>query len=347
MKKARVSLLIMMILMTLSLIGCGTNQGESPSSDMVSASQEDVHIFKIAHIGPESNIWTKVMVKFNEELVEQSDGRLSLELYPNAVLGNEPDLMLQMNTGSLDMAFITAAELTNRSSSFNAWFLPFLLEDTHTAKIMTETDEAKAILDSLSEDEGVHALGYTFIETRHILMRDSLVNDVDELRGKKIRVTPSPVIISWWESLGVAPTPIPLPDVYSALQTGVIDGIDIGPIGVMTSNLYESGKSLTKLNHMMFTGVSFVSEKIWNNLSNEDQKLIQAAFNVAKEYNFELSEELERESFAEFEVQNGKIGQIEDLQLIYEKAEEFNNKYSESDEKIKAFIEKAKEIRPN
>src|SRR5690625_987132 len=108
------------------LLGCSTNDATAGGEE--SQSQGEKRVFKLGHIGADTHVWTGMLEVFNDELQENSDGRLSIEVFANASLGNEPDLMRQMKSGTLDMAWVTSAELTNRSSSFNAWYMPFLLE---------------------------------------------------------------------------------------------------------------------------------------------------------------------------------------------------------------------------
>jgi tripartite ATP-independent transporter DctP family solute receptor len=339
MKKPNFRFFSITILSVLLVAGCGEESGGGGESG-----GGESRVFKLGHIGAESHIWTPTSEVLKEELEERSDGRLSLEVYPNATLGNEPDLLEQLQGGSLDMAWITSAELTNRSDSFNAWFMPFLLKDAQHVYDLAESDEGKAILATLTQDQGVHPLGYSFVETRNLLMRESLITNAEDISGKKIRVIPSPIVIEWWKKLGASPTPIPLAEIYTSLQQGVIDGIEIGPMALMSSKFNEISENYTLTNHHILTAAGLFSQSVWDELSEEDQKIITESFEAARQANLELAKEGETKNLEDFKAEGGKVAEIENMDALLDKAEQFQNEYTSQDENIKAFVEKAKEL---
>lgn len=345
----------MLLVFSIFLAGCGSNNGASNSSPSPSQNSEgtsneattgEKKVFKIAHIAPEHHIWTPSMEKFKEELERLSDGRLSLDIFTGGVLGTDADMMNQLEAGTLEMAWVNATELSNYSDSFNAWVLPFTIADSEVAFKLGESEEGVNILKTL-DNHGVHGLGYVFIENRGLIMKDSLIRDINDIKGKKIRVTPSPITIDWWETLGALPTPIDLGELFSAFQTGVVDGIDQGAVTLVGGKYYEISKYFTLTNHTIFNGAAMVSQKVWDQLSDEDKLLIEEAFEVAKQYNLELSMNFEEESLEEFKQHGGIVAEIEDKTEILELADEFQKKYANQDPLIKAFIEKAREFNPN
>ncbi|WP_180994207.1 TRAP transporter substrate-binding protein [Bacillus sp. Marseille-P3661] len=342
MKKKGFSLLVVLICAAFLFSGCGSGQ-EAASQD---SSNNEKRVFKITHVAGEDFVWTRSMKKFEEELTARSNGRFSLEIFTNGSLGGEADMMQQMKAGSLEMAWVTTAEMSNRSNAFNAWALPYLIKDIDHAKELAYSDEGQGILDTISADEGVHTLGYAIVEPRHVLMKDAQITDFNEFKGKKIRVTPSPINIDWYETIGAAPTPLSLHEVYPSLQTGVIDGVDTGSVVITSNKLDEIAQDLIKTNHVMFNGVGFVSQKVWDSLSAEDQKIIQESFDVATEYNYDIAKKEDEQGFETFKANGGKVFEIENMDDLNQVAEKFYDKYAQEDELIKAFIEKAKELRP-
>jgi TRAP-type C4-dicarboxylate transport system substrate-binding protein len=352
MKKIMIFHVIIFLFVSIIMVGCssnsettsnGTNEGSLEESQNGSDSTE-TRVFKISHIGPQNHIWTPSMEKFKEELENRSNGRFTLEIYTDAVLGDDPDLMNQMEAGTLEMAWINSVALGNYSESFNAWMLPYLLEGPEAAFEMAQTEEALEILNTLGNN-GVHGLGFVYLETRGLLMSDDIkVNEISDLKGYKIRVTPGPVVLDWWETVGALPTAVPLPETFNAFQTGVVDGIDQGPVGVVGARYYEVSKNYVKTDHMIFNGAALVSQKIWNELSDEDKQIIEKAFKAAQEYNLQLSLDWESQNLEEFESHGGVVTELSDMTTALELANEFQNKYAEQDPLIKAFVEKAKEI---
>jgi TRAP-type transport system periplasmic protein len=340
----RISILAVCVLvLTMLLTACGDSSSESAGSN-TTGNEGKEYTFKISHIAPKHHIWTPSMEKFKEELETLSEGRMTLEIYTDAVLGNDSELMDQMKAGTLDMAWINTAELTNYSKSFNAWYMPFLIDDAELAFELGETEEALTILKNI-EEYGVHGLGYTFIETRGLLMKDTIVNSLEDIKGKKVRVTPSPVMIDWFETMGALPTPIPLPELFSAFQTGVVDGVDQGPVTLVGGKYFEISKNYTKSNHMIFNGAALVSQKVWNDLSEEDKKIIDDAFESAQAYNLKLAESYDTDNLKEFEDLGGKVAEIKEIDEFLDIAKSFQEKYSSEDPLIADFIKKANELK--
>lgn len=348
MKRKYIIFSILTLILALGLVGCGSSTGntdEAGSTPNLAEAEGEVEqrVFRIAHSGGQSHINYPTMTIFKEELEKRSNGRLSAELFSDGILGTDPEVMTQLAAGTIDIAVIIVGELANRSSSFNAWFMPFLLEDQYAAYEMAQTEEAQALFDTLGEDVGVHPLGYLFIEMRDIVSKTP-ITDISQIAGTNIRVTPSPAIIDLWSTLGANPTPVEFAEVYSAFQTGVIDTIDSGLISVLVSRLHEVGKHVTKLNHTAFASSGLMSQKVWDELSDEDKRIIEESFEVARERNIEIYAEDEEEAMKEFLESGGTVSEIEDKDALMEKIDQFHEKYAVEDEYIKAFIEKAKEI---
>ena len=264
-----------------------------------------------------------------------------MELFPAAALGNEADMYQQVQAGSLDMAYLTAAELSNHSEVFSSWFMPFILRDHNDGYALAQTDEAMSFFDSL---DGVQGMGYLFAGMRHVVSAKGPVTQLSDLNGVPIRVTPSPAITEWWSSVGAGPTPVPLPELYTALQTGVIDAVDVDLDALVSSHLYEVAKDLTPMNHMVWPGGFLINKAIWDGLSDEDKQIITEANEAVKEYNLQINIEAEETNLAAFTEHGGVVHELADRDSFVAKAEELHAAYAAKDEKIKAFIDKAKEI---
>lgn len=232
--------------------------------------------FSLTHITQESHVWHQTAEKFAEELEDRSDGRMSLEIYPAGQLGSEQDMLQQMETGSVDFGFITNGYMSTRNTEFNAWFMPFVFDSLEEAAEARHVDAAQKMLDNL-EAQGFVGMDFIFAGNRHILMENSIVNSPSDLEGATVRVIGSPSIQDFWESVGAGPTPMPLPEVYTSLQTGVIDGIDIDLDALVTEKYHEIAENLTLTNHMTWPAVVMASQETLSNLSEEDQAIVEEA----------------------------------------------------------------------
>lgn len=338
MKKTSHGFVVLVLILTLVVAGCSKT---TTTSGEASAGEE--RTFKVAHSGGSSHIHAKSMAVFKEEVEKRSNGRIKVDLYPESTLGTDGEVMSQLKAGTVDMGIIISGELANHSNSFNAWFMPFLFDNAQQAYEMGNTEEAKALFDTLG-DAGVVSLGYFVIEMRDVLSKDALIADINTIAGANIRVTPSPAIVDFWKSFGANPTPVDFTEIFSALQTGVIGALDSGPTSIISGKYHEIAKYYTETQHMAFTSAGLVSDKVWNGLSAEDKQLIQESFELARKSNIDLYNDIAVQSIEDMKKGGVTIGKLEMNDNLDQKISDFHNKYIQNDEKIKAFVEKAKEI---
>ena len=230
---------------------------------------------RLGLITPPAHVWTQAANRFAETLAERSGGDLTVVVFPAGQLGNEPEMFQQLQAGLLDMGLMTGALTSLREPSITAWFTPFLFETVEQAAAAAQTPAAQQMLDNL-EGIGLKGLGYSFAGMRHILMRGEPAESLADLRGKKVRIVPMPAMREWWTPTGAVPTPVNLPDVYQALQTGLLDGLDIDLDALVGSNFHEVAKGLTMTSHMAFPAVAMIGTGRWNRLSADHQALIVA-----------------------------------------------------------------------
>ncbi|MVO16308.1 TRAP transporter substrate-binding protein [Parasedimentitalea huanghaiensis] len=229
--------------------------------------------FRLGLITPPPHVWTKAAEAFGAELAEQSGGAHSVTVFPARQLGNEAQMLQQLQTGALDMAFMTVAEVSNRVPNLGAFYAPYLANDiTHAAAIL-RSDTAKGMLDVLPQEAGVVGVGYGSAGMRQILTRGE-VKSVEDLKGQKLRITPFDPILDFYNLVGAAPTPMPLPAVYDALANGQVDAIDMDVELINVLKYYEHADTLLISNHMMFPMVGLVSARVYAGLSDDDKAMI-------------------------------------------------------------------------
>ncbi len=236
--------------------------------------------FRLGLITPPPHVWTLAAEEFGTALSEASGGEHTVTVFPARQLGNEADMLQQLQSGALDMAFMTVAEISNRATDFGAFYQPFLADDMgHAARIL-RSDEARAMLDQLPGSLGVVGLGYGSAGMRHILTNGG-VTDAAGLAGQKIRITPFEANLDFYNAIGAAPTPMPLPAVFDALANGQVDGIDMDSELIVLLRYHEHADTMLRTNHMMFPMVGLVSARVWAGLSEEDRALISEHMGAA------------------------------------------------------------------
>lgn len=229
--------------------------------------------FRLGLITPPPHVWTLAAQDFGAALSEASGGAHTVTVFPAQQLGNEAEMLQQLQTGALDMAFLTVAEVSNRAEEFGAFYAPYLANDIAHAAAILRSDTARAMLETLPETVGVVGLGFGSAGMRQILTNGG-ISDASGLNGQKIRITPFQANLDFYNALGAAPTPMPLPAVFDALANGQVDGIDMDAELIWGLNYYEHADTMIETNHMMFPMVALVSGRVWAGLSDEDRAMI-------------------------------------------------------------------------
>lgn len=231
--------------------------------------------FRLGLITPAQHMWSTEAVAFAESLHERSDGEHSVSVFPAQQLGNEAQMVQQLQTGALDMAFLTIAEISNRIPDFGALYAPYLVDDVNHAARLLRSDAAAELLELMPQQVGLVGVGYGMVGMRQVLSRDPITS-IDDMDGQRLRITPFEPIRDFYTATGAAPEPMPLLEVYDALANGQVDAIDMDFDSILILKFYEQAENLLISNHMMFPMVGVVSGRVWRELSAEDRELIDA-----------------------------------------------------------------------
>lgn len=188
-------------------------------------------------------------------------GFRGVSVFPAQQLGNEAEMLQQLQTGALDMAFMTVAEVSNRAPELGAFYAPYLANDIGHAGRILRSDTASDMLEPLPGQVGVVGVGYGMAGLRQIVSRGEVTSAAD-LEGKKLRITPFAPILDFYNAVGAAPTPMPLPAVYDALANGQVDAIDMDAELIWVLKYYEHADTIVQSDHMMFPMVGLVSARV-------------------------------------------------------------------------------------
>lgn len=232
--------------------------------------------FRVGLITPPVHVWNQEVEAMGETLSEMSGGRFSVTAFPSGQLGSESTMLQQLQTGALDMAWLTTAEITNRVTDMSALHAPFLVTNIADAAKVLRSDEAREILDAMPRATGTVGLCYAMTGMRQLLTKEPVTSSAD-LSGIRFRITPAPPISTFFEMLGAAPAPMALTQVYDALANGQIDGIDMDHESIINFGYYDHAPYMMETNHHLFGMVAIVSGRIWAQLSPEDQGIVREA----------------------------------------------------------------------
>lgn len=231
----------------------------------------------LAENQPEDNPVTIAMYKFADLVRAKTNGAVTVTVYAGGQLGQEPETIEQAQTGVIDLARVNSVVLANVSPSMGAFTLPYIFRDTyHKYKVLDGEIGTQALKDL--EKVGLIGFGYMEAGTRNFYTRTSKpIKSLEDLKKLKIRVQPAHISTRMVELLGAVPTPMNYGEVYSALQTGVIDGAENDYVSYLTSSHYEVAKNLIEDKHLSPPALLLMNKSRFEALSPEIQAAIRAA----------------------------------------------------------------------
>ncbi|MBW1866903.1 MAG: TRAP transporter substrate-binding protein [Deltaproteobacteria bacterium] len=217
--------------------------------------------------------------KFKELIEKRSDGELTVKIYHSASLGNETEILQQVQMNSVQMAVITGGPFDTFEPITRVINYPFLFKDNQQADEILDGPLGTKILKSLEKSD---LKGLCFSENgfRNLTNNKQPVKSPEDIKGLKIRVMASAIHKAIWRALGANPTPMPWP-IYTELEQGVIDGQE-NPLWVMeVYKFYEIQKYMTLSRHVYSYHIDVASLKWWQGLDDNTQDMIQKAMKEA------------------------------------------------------------------
>lgn len=235
------------------------------------------------------------MNKFAELVDEKTNGEVKVEVYANAQLGEEAENIEQVQAGALDMARVNSVTLAQTVEELNVFTLPYIFTSQEQKYKVLDGEIGQEVLDKF-EDYDLVGFGYLEAGSRNFYTTEKPIKSLADLKGQKIRVQPSDVVVKMTELLGAVPTPMNYGEVFSALQTGVIDGAENDFVSFYTSGHYEVAKHITLDGHLSPPAIMIMSKTIWDGLSAEHQNAIREAADEATEFERKAMNDFQEES---------------------------------------------------
>jgi tripartite ATP-independent transporter DctP family solute receptor len=221
--------------------------------------------------------------EFARLVKERSNGRIIIEVYPGSQLGEEKAVIEQVQFGAIDITRVSISPVAAFVPKLNAFQMPYLYRDSdHMWKVL-KGDIGMELLASL-EPFGFIGLGWFEAGARSFYNSKKPVYTPADLKGMKIRVQESELMLGLVRSFGAIPTPMPYGEVYSGLQTGVVDGAENNPPSYYSASHYEVAKYYTLDEHTMVPEIIIGSKISLGRLSKADQDLIKKAAMDAIDY---------------------------------------------------------------
>ncbi|OJF92320.1 TRAP transporter substrate-binding protein [Pararhizobium antarcticum] len=216
-------------------------------------------------------------VKYMGELVsERTKGRIKIEVMNNATLGNEKDTIEQTRFGVIDMNRVNAAPFNNLVPETTVLGLPFIFRSTEHMHKTVDGPIGEQVLAAF-EPHGLIGLAFYDSGARSFYSTKKPIEKLEDLKGMKIRVQQSDLWIAMMEAFGANPTPMPMGEVYSSLETGVVDGAENNWPSYESARHFEVAKNYTLTEHSLNPEILVISKIAWDKLTPEDQTVVRQA----------------------------------------------------------------------
>lgn len=319
----RILSLVIIVALVFSLVGCSASKQEKQGE---TKPQEEKMVLKLGTAGTLESSIGQGMTKFKEIVEKESNGRITIQIFPGGQLGNDSSLMDSAKMGTVDFCAPSTGPIANITKSFMAFDLPFLLPDEQVADKVLDGPVGQDILKSL---DSFGLVGLSFWENgyRNITNSKRPINSAADLNGLKIRTMQNPVHLTYFKSLGANPVPMAYTEVFTALEQKVIDGQENPNTLIVDAGFYEAQKYLTISKHVYTPLVFMASKKTWDKLSAEDQALIKKASVEAGQYERKVNREMDAKALDKMKQAGVAVNEL-------------------SDEARNEFIKKAQEIYP-
>ena len=243
----------------------------------VAGAQAPGRALRFGHVHPPEGEVTRGINRAAEILRERSGGRLRIDNFPSSQLGGEREMLTQVSAGTLDLCITGPGALGTWVRALSILESPFIARDWDHVLRMMQNASIQQSLATLAEQRGMRAQAPWYYGTRQLTTRDRAVREPADIRGLKIRVPEAPLFVDMMRTLGAAPTPMSLGEVYLALQTGVIDGQE-NPLPTIAANRFmEVQRYINLTGHILVPLLPVVSTQTWGALPAAEQALLADA----------------------------------------------------------------------
>lgn len=265
-------------LAVMGLTGCA----QSGVSSSTEATAQNPLVLTLAHGLSETHTVHIAMTEFAEQVEAGTEGRIQVRILPNGQLGSENENMEQLMADVISMTKVSAPGLATYNEAYHTFGLPYIFDDTENFYHVMDSEAMRDFFLS-TESDGFVTLTYYTSGARSFYTKETPIRTPEDLKGLKIRVQDMKSQTDMMKALGGIPVAMAYGDVYTSLQTGIIDGTENNETALTTGKHGEICKVFSTDQHAMIPDVLVMSAETWNRISPEDQLVILDAARASTE----------------------------------------------------------------
>lgn len=271
----------------------GTAAGAVANSGGFSARAQNRRTLKLGYILSRNSQLGAGADVFANEIAKRTGGRFSIEQYPDSALGGEVEMLKAVQLGTVDLAFITGAPLPNILPEVGVFNIPFLFHDVMHAHAVLDGSIGQSYLAKF-RNKGLVALAWGENGMRHLTNSKREIRSPEDMKGLKLRVPQSDVMLAGFKALGANVKPLAFPLLYGALQSGEFDGQENPIATILSSKFNQVQKYLTLTGHVYDPAILFISIDDFDDLSADDRKAFTEAAKLAGQASRTFAAEAEK-----------------------------------------------------
>jgi tripartite ATP-independent transporter DctP family solute receptor len=258
------------LLVSAGALALGTAAGRHALAD-------DKTVLKASDVHPEGYPTVVAVQDLGKKLEEATKGRLSVQMYSSMQLGGEKEVIEQTQLGALQFARVSVGTLGPVVEDINVFNLPFLFRDVAHMNKVVDGDIGQELLDKVTSHPSANLVGLCWMDAgaRSFYAVKKPIKTIDDLKGLKIRVIGNPIFVDMANAIGANGVAMGYDQVFSALQTGVIDGAENNPPSFVFDNHYQVAKFYSDSQHLIVPEMLVFSKLSWAKLSADDQALLK------------------------------------------------------------------------
>lgn len=297
------------------------------------------HTLKFGHAATSTHLFHTGLQMFAKSVAEKTGGKVQIQIFGDRQLGDDRQLLEGVQLGTIDGALVSAPTLplAINATAFDALQLPFLVGSYGDMSAALTSPVGQKLLDSLG-GKGIKGLGYAEAGLRHFLARSKQVQTVADFAGLKTRIVPTPLHKATWDAVGTNPIGMAFGEVFSALETGTIDAVEINLSSARAESYYQAAKHATLTGHYFWPGVIMMGSPKFDSLPTDIKTAIVEAGREVVAAHYKLAADQEAET-AEFLKKNGvTITELKNLEEMQARTKKVVDAWVSKDPLIGAFV---------
>src|ERR1700722_1415807 len=273
-----------------------------------SASAEEVKHYRFAYDQPKTTGYGILGDIFSDKLKELSKGTMLIDQYPGAQLGQEPQVLQLVKSGDIEFCISSSANAATLSPQAGVMSMHFLFRsEAHLIKAIADPEVSKAVKAMISDTvRGARVIALSTLGLRSMYSKRE-IKKVEDMKGLKVRVQATPTEDTMFPAYGAQIVHMPFGSVYTSLQTGVVDVAENGVNVYLANKHYEVAPVLSMTEHEANNSLIWVSDKLWNSLTPEQQGWVQTAADEVNQSQPAKAIELEHQSQEKLKTMGVKV----------------------------------------